>query len=156
MPSVVNDGASGKVQAIGADNGIEIDGSATGSPVTVKPTAASTDTDVGLDLLAKGAGKIGLGAASADSRFTKLKYVTLAVDPPNLGAQTAARVPLTFPASTFTAAAFVIPIPPTTLEADLIPMGFVVTGANAGDLGVHSVGAVNGASLTWSFLIFEP
>jgi len=153
MASVTNDGVNGIVKATGSANSAELQGSATG--VAVEVEATGTDTNIDLGIIPKGTGGVKLGIGS--TKLTKFKTTTLAVDPANQAAAGAFTVALTFPGSTFSAAAMLIPIPPPTLEANLYPLGpCVVTAADAARLGLYALAAVDGASLTWTFLIIEP
>lgn len=143
---------TGPITSAGADNEVVVSGSVSASPVTV--TATGTDTDIDISLVPKGAGgvQIGIGATP----LALFKTVTLAVDPANQAAAGAFRTPLTFPGATFSANAMVVPFAPAALEANLAVGGFIVTGADAGDLCLTAIAAVNGISRTWTFLIIEP
>ena len=82
-------------------------------------------------------------------------FLTASIDPPSIGAVASADVVVTLPG--IAVGDTVIPIPPATLTAGLAPQGFVVTGANAGNLRLTnaSAGAIDGAALVWTFLIID-
>ncbi|MEA2256411.1 MAG: hypothetical protein QOG35_2456 [Solirubrobacteraceae bacterium] len=84
------------------------------------------------------------------------RTVAVDVDPPDLAAQTAALVPVAFPAGTVPAGAALIVDPPADLEADLTVGNARVTAADAAQLSIHSVAAVNGALKTWTFHVVAP
>lgn len=84
------------------------------------------------------------------------RTITLAVDPPAMTLGQTVRVSLSFPGSTFTTNALVVPKAPTALEANLAVGGFIVTGADAGDLCLTALAIIDGSSRTWTFFIFEP
>ena len=109
-----------------------------------------------------GVGTFAAGTAAADiaigggTKIAKIKRIELAVDPPDLAAQTAANVALAFGAGSFTAAATIIADPANDLEAAVAVGNVFATAADAATLTVHSVAAVNGAAKTWGFWIIEP
>jgi hypothetical protein len=84
------------------------------------------------------------------------RTVDVDVDPPDLAAQTAALVPVAFPAGTVPAGAALVVDPPADLEADLTVGNARVTAADAAGLSIHSVAAVNGALRTWRFHVVSP
>ncbi|MEA2394210.1 MAG: hypothetical protein QOJ82_2101 [Solirubrobacteraceae bacterium] len=84
------------------------------------------------------------------------RTVDVDVDPPDLAAQTAALVPVAFPAGTVPAGAALVVDPPADLEADLTVGNARVTAADAAGLSIHSVAAVNGALKTWRFHVVSP
>lgn len=108
-----------------------------------------------------GVGTFAAGTTAADltvgggTKIALIKRIELAVDPPDLAAQTAANMALAFPAGSFTATATIIADPANDLEADVAVGNVFATAADAATLTVHSVAAVNGASKTWGFWIIE-
>lgn len=79
----------------------------------------------------------------------------VAVDPANATAVTAVDTDVTVPG--VKVGDLVIAIPPATLEAGLAPQTATVTAANTVRVRITnaSAGAINGASLTWTFLVFR-
>lgn len=82
------------------------------------------------------------------------QFLTASIDPPSIGAVASADIAVTLPS--VVAGDTIIAIPPATLTAGLAPQG-VVAGAGAGTLRLTnaSAGAIDGAALTWTFLIID-
>lgn len=99
-----------------------------------------------------------VGSRRTEGKLMEIKVVQATVDPPSLLTETGATVAITsFTGPSFSANAFLIPNPPAALEAGLVAMGVEVNGVDSILLGVANVsaGTVNGAALTWDFLVFD-
>lgn len=85
----------------------------------------------------------------------KVRKVTASVNPASLAAVTKSGTAVTV--SGVVAGDLVVAIPPATLEDDLIPAGAVATATDEVTLYLYnaSAGAVDGAALTWTFLILR-
>lgn len=85
----------------------------------------------------------------------KIRKATVAVNPASLNALTKAGTAVTV--AGVAAGDVVVAVPPTNLEDDLVPAGAVVTNTNEVTIYLYnpSAGAVDGASLNWTLLIYE-
>ncbi len=80
---------------------------------------------------------------------------TASVDPGNAGAVASVDTVVTIPG--VAVGDLVIGIPPVTMTAGLAPQTCIVTGANAVTVRLTnaSAGAIDGAALVWTFIIFD-
>jgi len=93
--------------------------------------------------------------AAADANYyavTGIKRYSVAVDPPNQAAAGFFGVDVAVTGVAVGDVVYGI-VPPATLEANLKPVGAVVTAANTVRLTLQALAAVDGASLTWVFYI---
>lgn len=85
----------------------------------------------------------------------KVRKAEASVNPASLASLTKAGTAVTI--SGVAVGDIVVAVPPATLEDDLIPAGAIASGVDTVTLYLYnaSAGAVDGAALTWTFLIFE-
>lgn len=94
-------------------------------------------------------------AIGGGSTIYKMKAYTAAVDPADLASLTKAGTAVTV--AGVHAGDIVVAVPPAALEDDLIPAGAIASGTDTVTLYLYnaSAGAVNGASLTWTFWVIH-
>ncbi len=84
--------------------------------------------------------------------FTKV-FASVAVDPPNQAGAGVFSVDVTVTGAN--RGDIVFAIPPAALEANLKPVGASVVSANTVRLVLQALAAVDGASLTWDFILLD-
>lgn len=97
---------------------------------------------------------MGLGLAEGGT-VLGIAVRTVLVDPASIGAVASGDTIVTIPG--VAVGDLVIAIPPVNLTAGLAPQAAVVTGANSVTIRLTnaSAGAVDGASLLWTLIIFD-
>ena len=100
-------------------------------------------------------GLLGLGLAEGGFRIGVAHRVSVAVDPASIGAVASGDTLVTIPG--VQVGDLVIGIPPVTMTAGLALQTCVVTAPNVVTVRLTnaSAGAIDGASLLWTFLIFD-
>lgn len=79
---------------------------------------------------------------------------TVAIDPPSISAGSASNVDVSVTGRDLSTTDLIIPIPPTDLEAGLVPITAIVTAANTLRVRLYNptTSAIDGSSRTWTIV----
>jgi hypothetical protein len=141
----------------GAGSGLDadlLDGNTSSFYLDTSATAQTKagDLTISADFIVNGQSTIG----ASGTGISAIIHGTVNVDPPSIPGSTSATFTVTITGATVGDRIFLTP--PDTIEGELVYQGAAVTAADTVTIRLYNwtAGAVDGAALTWSYLIIRP